>query len=186
MHPKNIIDNTDTSLDRMILESARRGVRDAVHGNWKPPAKDEGPAIGVFVTVNEETQLRGCIGFPEADNGIFYQTYLAAKYAATEDPRFPPLDEDELRKIDVEVTLLGPPKQIDPLEWKDFKRGLHGLMIRRGFYSGLLLPQVAEEHNFGWEEFLEETCIKAGLLPKSYLEWDTKVYVFSGRVIRDH
>ena len=186
MHPNAIIDGTDTSLDSKIFESARRGVRDAVQGNWKPPARDEGPAIGVFVTINEEVRLRGCIGFTEADNGILYQTYLAARYAATEDPRFPPLDEEELEKIEIEITLLSPPEQIDPVKWKGFKRGLHGLMIRKGFHSGLLLPQVAEEYNFGWEEFLEETCIKAGLLPKSYLDRDAKVYIFSGRIIRDH
>lgn len=186
MHPETIIDGSDTSLDMEILESARKGIRDAVQGNWNSPAKDEGPEIGVFVTINEEMHLRGCIGFPEAANGIFYQTYLAARYAATEDPRFPPLNENELEKIDIEITLLSPLKQIDPAKWKDFRRGLHGLMIRKGFYSGLLLPQVAEEYNFGWEEFLEETCVKAGLPPRSYLDRDSRVYVFSGRIIRNH
>ncbi len=183
---EEILDGRDTQYDHKILEMARTGIWDRVTGKFNPPNREEGPVIGVFVTINEESRLRGCIGFPVTDNGIFYQTYISAGYAALEDPRFDPVRSSELDRISFEVTLLGPPLQVNPVEWKDFKRGLHGVKISLGWRSGLLLPQVAEEYDLNWKDFLEEVCIKAGLPGDSYLKPEAKVSVFSGRIIRDH
>jgi len=112
----------------------------------------------------------------------------ASLYAAYEDPRFEPLKKEELSQIIFEVTVLTPPELIKckPNEYEKFiEIGRDGLIIRRGARSGLLLPQVPVEWNWNKKEFLEETCIKAGLNAQDYLKPDTKVYKFQGIIFTE-
>jgi uncharacterized protein (TIGR00296 family) len=139
--------------------------------------------------LNSTLGLRGCIGYPLPDKSLFNALEDAAISAATEDPRFSPVKYKELDSITFEVTVLTPPKKIivsKPEEYlSEIKVGRDGLIIKHGFYSGLLLPQVPIEYGWNEEEFLEYTCEKAGL-PKNY--WKnpgTEIQKFEGIVFKE-
>ena len=104
------------------------------------------------------------------------------------DPRFPSVDESELDSLDYEITVLTKPQVIEvekPIDYLDnIIIGKDGLIVERGFYRGLLLPQVAPEHNMDKEEFLSHTCMKAGLRPDAWLDKNTKVYKFQGQIFK--
>ncbi len=145
---------------------------------------------GVFVTLETypEHELRGCIGFPEPVFPLMEGLKKASLYAAYEDPRFEPLEKKELSQITFEVTVLTPPELIKckPNEYEKFiEIGRDGLIVRKGARSGLLLPQVPVEWNWNKKEFLEETCMKAGLNARDYLKQDTTVYKFRGIIFSE-
>ncbi len=143
---------------------------------------------GVFTTLTKHGELRGCIGFPYPIKRLDEAIIESAIAAATEDPRFSPVSLEEMDEIVVEVTILTPPEKIDvkPTELpKHVEIGKHGLMVKRGFYSGLLLPQVAVEYGFDSEEFLSQTCMKAGLPPDCWLMEGTEVYRFEGQIFKE-
>jgi uncharacterized protein (TIGR00296 family) len=144
---------------------------------------------GVFVTLNNPLGLRGCIGYPLPDKKLFNALEDAAISAATEDPRFPPVKLEELDSITFEVTVLTPPKKIevkDPSEYlSKIKVGKDGLIVKSGFNSGLLLPQVPVEYGWNEKEFLEYTCEKAGL-PKDYWKKEgVEILKFEGLVFKE-
>lgn len=137
---------------------------------------------GVFVTLKKDKQLRGCIGYIESKLPLWEAVASAARHAAFGDPRFPPLTEGELKDIDFEISVLTEPKQITGDMPKQVKIGKHGLIIEKGGYSGLLLPQVFTELDADAESALEMTCEKAGLPAGSWQEKDAKVYVFECQI----
>ena len=120
---------------------------------------------GVFVTLNNPLGLRGCIGYPLPDKKLFNALEEAAISAATEDPRFPPVKFEELDSITFEVTVLTPPTKIEVNDSQEYlskiKIGQDGLIVKYGYSSGLLLPQVPVEYGWNEKEFLEYTCEKA-------------------------
>ncbi len=139
--------------------------------------------MGAFVTLNTypEENLRGCIGYPLPIKNLKDAITENAINAAVEDPRFPSLQKNELDKIIVEVSILTPPEKVEkPLE--KLKIGEHGLIIRYGYSSGLLLPQVAVDFNFDKEQFLEAVCEKAGLPPEMWRSPDAEISLFSAQV----
>ena len=140
---------------------------------------------GVFVTVLEKGQLRGCIGHVYPTDSLINITKEAAVEAAVEDPRFPPIAPEELNEIKVEVTVLGDVVEFDPRNKEELSKislGEDGLIVSDGYQSGLLLPQVATEYNLDVPAFLEETCQKAGLPKDSWRSPSVHVYKFKGRV----
>ncbi|RLI74738.1 TIGR00296 family protein [Archaeoglobales archaeon] len=142
---------------------------------------------GVFTTLTKNGMLRGCIGFPYPIKRLDEAIIESAIAAATDDPRFPPVKIDEMDEIVVEVTVLTLPEKLNvkPLDLpKHVEIGRHGLIIKKGFFSGLLLPQVAVEHNMDAEEFLSHTCMKAGLSPDCWLT-DVEVYRFEGQIFKE-
>ncbi len=142
-----------------------------------PRLKEPG---GAFVCIHKGQDLRGCIGVIEARAPLWETIKRMAVEAAFGDPRFCALTSDELDKIDIEISVLTPIQRIgDPSE---IEIGKHGLLIRRGVRSGLLLPQVATEHNWNREQLLEWTCRKAGLPEKAWKDKDVELYVFSADV----
>ena len=148
---------------------------------------------GVFVTINllekRKKRLRGCIGYPYQTTKLAQAVVECAISAATQDPRFPPLYPGELSKIVFEVSVLTPPELVNVENPKDMpskiKVGRDGLIIERGPYKGLLLPQVATEQNWDEEDFLSNCCIKAGLTPDSWLLNRTKIYSFQAIVFEE-
>ncbi|MGC8652294.1 MAG: TIGR00296 family protein [Candidatus Micrarchaeia archaeon] len=145
---------------------------------------------GVFVTLEHypTKTLRGCIGFPKAIGPIKSSLLDAALGAAFDDPRFVPVSVHELDSLVVEVSILSEPKELE----KDFKKrldgievGRDGLLIEYGFYSGLLLPIVPVEEKWNKEQFLEETCIKAGLPVSYWKRADVKLYKFETQIFRE-
>jgi uncharacterized protein (TIGR00296 family) len=142
--------------------------------------------MGVFVTLNLRSELRGCIGYPEPVMPLLNAVIDAAISAATRDPRFNPLTPSEMDKIHVEVSVLSKPRLIEvdnPVEYlKNIKLGQDGLIVESGPYRGLLLPQVAIEWGWSGEEFLSNTCMKAGLPSDCWLSEDVKIYKFSSQI----
>ena len=132
------------------------------------------------MSIHKKGMLRGCIGTLEASSPLWKCVEDMAQAAAFRDPRFRPVTEEELPYMDVEISVLTPFCEVeDPAA---IQVGLHGLLIRKGYMSGLLLPQVASERNWDCITFLQETCRKAGLPADAWKDEDTKIYVFSADV----
>lgn len=148
---------------------------------------------GVFVTLNRVEAgtkgLRGCIGFVEPTLPLVEATIDSAINSAAHDPRFPPVTLDELDKIVVEVSVLTPPQNIEVKDPKDYpqkiKIGKDGLIVERGWYKGLLLPQVPVEWHWDEEEFLSNCCMKAGLPPDCWVVEGTKIYSFQAIIFEE-
>jgi uncharacterized protein (TIGR00296 family) len=148
---------------------------------------------GVFVTINSvvkgEKELRGCIGFPYPTMPLAQAVIDSAINAATQDPRFPPLSSNELDHVVFEVSVLTPPKLIevkDPREYCErITVGEDGLIVERGVYKGLLLPQVPVEWEWDAQEFLCQCCNKAGLLEDYWLRQGTKIYKFQAIIFEE-
>lgn len=153
--------------------------------------KDEfSEVLGVFVTLNKNGELRGCIGFPEPVYPLYDGIIKAAYSAAFSDPRFPPVDKNELSDISIEISVLTKPEKIIVKKTdeyiKEVKVGRDGLIIRAGMGSGLLLPQVATEYKWDSKTFLEQTCVKAGLPPDSWQNTESiEVYRFQSQVFSE-
>ena len=178
-----------------LVRIARRAIEtyllDGSRIKVDPPYKVLKSNFGVFVTLNlyPKGLLRGCIGYPEPILPLYKATIEAAIAAATEDPRFPPLSIGELSSVVVEVSILSPPEKIivDSREKLPEKVviGKHGLIVRSGWFGGLLLPQVAVEYGWNSKEFLDQTCIKAGMQSGCWLREDVDVYRFSARIFKE-
>lgn len=144
---------------------------------------------GVFVTLNKEDDLRGCIGYPTPVKKLCHGLVDAAISAATRDPRFPPVRSEELGKITFEITVLTPPEEIKVEEYREYlsqiKVGRDGLIADNGFSSGLLLPQVPIEYGWNEKEFLEYTCQKAGLNKDAWKEKSTIISKFQGVIFKE-
>jgi uncharacterized protein (TIGR00296 family) len=148
-----------------------------------------GEKRGVFVTLTIHDQLRGCIGFPYPVMPLGDAIRQAAVAAALEDPRFPPVKADELKKIDCEVTVLTVPVTMDgdPDDRpKNVVVGKHGLIIRGRGTSGLLLPQVATDYNWDAKTFLDHTCMKAGLSENAWHDPRVELLTFEGQIFSEH
>jgi MEMO1 family protein len=135
---------------------------------------------GAFVTITKRGMLRGCIGHIRAMLPLYKTIEEMAAAAAFDDPRFPPITKNELKDLEIEISVLTPFKQISDV--KEIEVGKHGIYIEKGFYSGLLLPQVATEYKWDRDTFLEHTCRKAGLPPDAWKEKDTRIYIFSADI----
>uniref|UniRef100_A0A7C3UIK1 Protein ENL48_03900 n=1 Tax=Geoglobus ahangari TaxID=113653 RepID=A0A7C3UIK1_9EURY len=143
---------------------------------------------GVFTTLTKHGELRGCIGFPYPVKRLDEAIIESAIAAATDDPRFPPVKLEEMDEIIIEVTVLTPPKKVDvppPERPKAIEIGRHGLIVKYKYFSGLLLPQVAVEYNMNEEEFLTQTCLKAGLSPDCWLFNEVELYTFEGQIFKE-
>jgi uncharacterized protein (TIGR00296 family) len=183
---------------KFLVELARNAVKEYLKAR-KPIAPPENTPkkmlkeCGVFVTINKlahgEKQLRGCIGYPYPIAPLVEAVIDSAINAATQDPRFPSLSNKELEEVVFEVSVLTPPELIEtnnPKEYiSKFKVGEHGLIVERGGFKGLLLPQVPVEWNWCEEEFLCQCCMKAGLPPDTRLEKGTKIYRFKGIIFEE-
>jgi uncharacterized protein len=148
---------------------------------------------GVFVTLyyitrSRKEYLRGCIGFPLPEKQLYQGVVEAAIAAATEDPRFPPLDRQELDNVIFEVSVLTPPQRVtaSPADYgKEIQIGRDGLILHWRFGSGLLLPQVPVELKWDIDEYLANICYKAGAPPDVWLDPTSKLYKFQATVFKE-
>jgi uncharacterized protein (TIGR00296 family) len=148
---------------------------------------------GVFVTINsikrKRRELRGCIGYPYPTDPLAEAVIRSAISAATEDPRFYPLSLNELDKVVFEISVLTPPELIKVSTPKEYpnkiKIGEDGLIVERGIFKGLLLPQVPAEWKWDQGEFLCQCCIKAGLPPDNWLINGTKLFKFQAIIFEE-
>lgn len=144
---------------------------------------------GVFVTLHKRDSLRGCIGQPTPVMPLYKAIMEAAKSAAFQDPRFPPLQKEELGELHVEVSVLTVPELIEANNPEEYKQkieiGRHGLILQHPAGSGLLLPQVPEEQGWGVEEYLQHICLKAGVPENALKDENTKLYSFEAQVFSE-
>ena len=187
----NQISNEDGEI---LVKTARRIVTEYLNSRTKPKLDEKFVTnfsfnSGVFVTLNNQVGLRGCVGFPLPDKKLYNVLVDAAIASATEDPRFPSVNSQELEEITFEVTVLSPPEVIhvsDTTEYpSQIKVGRDGLIVKRGLNSGLLLPQVPIEYRWTEEEFLSHTCEKAGLPKDCWKDKETQVQKFEGIVFKE-
>jgi uncharacterized protein len=143
-----------------------------------PPALAR--SAGAFVTLHKLGQLRGCIGNFFAEGPLAAMVQNMAVAAGWEDPRFSPVSDSELAKLDIEISVLSPLREIS--EVKEIEVGKHGIFITKGYYRGVLLPQVATEYGWDRETFLAHTCQKAGLPMDAWKKGGLKIEIFSAEV----
>lgn len=167
-----------------LLNIAWTTIRCKVKGEKLPDFKVDSEILrenrGAFVTIEKNGHLRGCIGYIQAIKPLYITIQEMAEQAALNDPRFPPVSEDELDDLDIEISVLTPLRRVSDIN--QIEVGRDGIYIKKGFNSGLLLPQVATE--YGWDRgtFLEQTCYKAGLPPQAWKEKTCEIYIFSADI----
>lgn len=186
------IDQEETMLNKeqkiRLLEIARKSIETYLTTGKKMEVAETDPALlkemGAFVTLNEHGQLRGCIGNIVAREPLYLIVRDMAVEAATGDPRFPQVDLSELKTIEIEISVLSPLERIDSAD--KIKLGAHGVLIKKGFNSGVFLPQVATETGWSKEEFLSNLCAhKAGLPADAWKDKSTELYIFSAEVFSE-
>jgi AmmeMemoRadiSam system protein A len=170
---------------RELLSIARNAVESQLeHGALAdaPPVSDRLKAPGAaFVTVTLHGRLRGCIGYTEAVAPLYRTVQECAVAAATEDPRFPPVTREEIRRLRFAVSVLSP---LFPVEPADVRVGVHGLVVSQGNRRGLLLPQVATEFDWSRETFVSQACVKAGLPPDAW-KHGARILAFTAEVLSE-
>jgi len=169
-----------------------RLARDAIESEFTQreletrPYKRFSEERGLFVTLTREGELRGCIGYVQPIGPLYKTVVLAARAAAFHDPRFPPLRPEELGAIRIEVSILTEPAEVKvqrPDEYlTKIQVGRDGLIIKRGFRTGLLLPQVPVEYGWNVETFLEHLCRKAGLPIDAWKDPSTRIDAFQAEI----
>lgn len=176
-----------------LVEVAKNAIATYLETGRRPFIPEDCPEelkqeLGVFVTLNKKHRLRGCIGYPEPVKSLIESTIDVAIAAAFDDPRFPELKKEEYDDLEFEVTVLTQPELIEiahPDQYlKEIEIGRDGLIIQKGYARGLLLPQVAPENGFNVEEFLDHTCMKAGISADSWMDESCDVYRFQGQIFK--
>lgn len=169
-----------------LLNIARATIESCILERPTPSLEVNSPALhekrGAFVSIHKGWSLRGCIGVFIPEKRLYETVMDMAVAAATQDPRFEPVETSEMPKIVIEISALTALEKID--DPAQIEVGKHGLYIVKGLHRGLLLPQVATEHGFDRDTFLEQTCLKAGL---PYGSWKdgAEIYVFGAEVFKE-
>jgi AmmeMemoRadiSam system protein A len=172
------------SAQKELLQIARQGVESAVRGKRPPRVTSKNPELqqnlGVFVTLTNGANLRGCIGRFDSDKPLYETVSEMAVASATQDSRFfyNPITPKELPQLTIKISILSPRKRVKSPD--DVVVGKHGIYISRGWQSGCYLPEVATDYNMTKEEFLSSCCEgKAGLPPDAWKDPKTEIYVFT-------
>jgi len=184
--PKN--QSTQWSLSQgekeRLLQIAKSAIEEKVRGIEVRPAEVSSgrlqEELGVFVTIHKLGSLRGCIGYVQGMKPLHQAVQEMALAAAFGDPRFPPVEAQELGDLEVEISVLSPLQRIQDVS--EIQVGTHGILIQHGSFSGLLLPQVATQYGWDRTTFLQQTCLKAGLNPEAWSDSQAEIFVFSADI----
>jgi AmmeMemoRadiSam system protein A len=175
---------TDSERQR-LLDLARGAVEEAVRRGKISEVVETAEALqapcGAFVTLHLGERLRGCIGHVVTTKPLYLTVRACALAAAFEDPRFDPVTAAELPGLALEISILSP---LEDIAAREVEIGRHGLLISRGVRRGLLLPQVAVECKWNREQFLEATCLKAGLPADAWRE-GSRIQAFTAQVLKE-
>src|SRR5688572_15084768 len=175
---------------RALLQVARQSVAAAASG-MNALVTDDLPSEhslfengAAFVTLHErDGAVRGCVGTTAAIRPLVEVVSEMARAAALRDPRFSPVLPDEVKDLEIEISVLGLPEPVAHLE--EVQIGKHGLLIEGRGRRGLLLPQVASDRDWPASTFAEQTCSKAGLDSSAYLDEDVELYKFEAEVFNE-
>ena len=184
MREKGAVGQMKVESKELLLQIARDAI--TCHLEGRIPSKLQGldaellQKSGAFVTLQNEEQLRGCVGQITPDKPLYATVARAAIAAATRDPRFHPVNASEMPQLKIEISVLTAPQPLERIE--DLEIGIHGLYIEDGVHSGLLLPQVAIAHNWNRTQFLQQACKKAQLPEEAWQNSETEIYLFSSQV----
>ena len=178
---------------RLLLNLARESIRTYFSGK-KPDlthVRKFSERQGVFVSLHDRTgRLRGCVGYPGPNQPLYVGIVEAARNAAFHDSRFPPLKEDELSDIAIEVSVLTKPELLHVDHYNYYPRniniGTDGLIIEHPQGTGLLLPQVALENNLNAQSFLNAVAQKAGLSFNAWKDQGVKIYRFRAEIFSEN
>jgi AmmeMemoRadiSam system protein A len=169
-----------------LLRTARESI--ALHLAGRPEGLIAGgelpDASGVFVTIKRRGELRGCLGVLQMRGTLAEEVARCARDSATQDPRFPPMHFGELTDAVLEISVLAPLEEIDPFHGEAIVIGRHGLVVEHRYRRGLLLPQVAVEWGWTRDQFLNQTCRKAGLADDAWRS-GARVFRFDAEVFGD-
>lgn len=170
-----------------LLAIARKAIESCVL-TGKPtidPTEDSAlnTRFGCFVSIKQNGQLRGCIGKFQPQWPLYQEVAQMACAAATQDPRFYPMGEEDLDNFLIEISVLSPLEKID--DPNAIQVGLHGIYLEKGSSRGVLLPQVAVEHRWDRTMFLRQTCTKAGLPTDAWQSEDTAIFIFTAQVFTE-
>jgi AmmeMemoRadiSam system protein B/AmmeMemoRadiSam system protein A len=183
MHWRYEAPNLTGEQEESLLRLARSALEEYLDNGSVPDASVNDPALirrsGVFVTLRQQGELRGCIGHTRADLPLCKAVQRTSIQAATEDPRFPALTREALGDVTIEVSVLSPLRRITDVE--QIEVGTHGLMIFKDGRKGLLLPQVPVEQGWNREMYLHNLCLKAGLSEGCWQD-RAALYAFTARV----
>lgn len=171
---------------KLLLELARKTIETKLLNRTEK--KKDYPAglnrpCGAFVTLKKNGELRGCIGTLSFSRPLYQVIETMSIQAAFHDPRFSPLTADELNDLLIEISVLSPFTEVKNI--KEIEVGKHGLLVVREPYRGLLLPQVPVEQGWDLMEFLDHTCLKAGLPPSAWRDSSVKLFKFTGQVFSE-
>jgi AmmeMemoRadiSam system protein A len=173
-------DQLDDRDRRELLRIARATLREHLATGYLPPGSPHRKSLlrpcGAFVTVKVNGALRGCMGRVEADKPLYLAVEELTVAASSRDPRFEPIRQEEMKDVRLTVSVLS---ASEPATLETIVIGIHGLVVTKGPRRGLLLPQVAVEHNFTAEQFLDETCAKAGLQRGAWKDAGTQLERFT-------
>ena len=169
-----------------LLDIARRAISSAVIDRSIPDLPEPAGVLaerrGAFVSLYCSTRLRGCVGQVEHPGALADVVASSAISAALHDSRFSPIEAAEVNNVDIELSVLSTLELIRP---EEITVGTHGLFIVQSAARGLLLPQVASERNWTPRRFLEETCVKAGLLRDAWREPETRIFGFTAEIFSE-
>ena len=173
---------------RLLVHLSRHTLNDFVRGIEDETveisdANLQSRSYGAFVSLHKKGELRGCIGNCAPDAPLYQLVMDMTRAAASRDSRVPPIAEDELDDIHIDITVLSPlVRVVEPLSLEVGKYGLHVEQMGR---RAVLLPQVAAERNWNMKTFLQETCIKAGLRKNAWRDATTEVSAFTALIIEE-
>lgn len=173
---------------KRLLSIARQSIAGFLKTGKNPHFSEDDPVLsremGAFVTLTKGHELRGCIGSLSGKGPLYLTVSSMAIEAALRDPRFTPVEQAELDQIDLEISVLTPMKKVSSAE--EIILGVHGVMVKKGAYSGVFLPQVATETGWTKDEFLSYLCThKAGLDADAWKDKSTELYIFSAEVFSE-
>lgn len=171
---------------RLLLHIAREAVKGAVADGSVPVHEIKSEKLngmfGCFVTVKMAGKLRGCIGNFISDKPLHKLVQEMAAAAATRDPRFYPMKKADLENFTLEISVLSPLQKISGIE--EIQIGTHGIYMERNVHRGVLLPQVATEHKWDRETFLQQTALKADMGKDDWKD-NTDIYIFTAEVFNE-
>jgi len=171
---------------RQLIQIAREAIISFISTGSVPAREVKSEKLnamyGCFVTIKMDGKLRGCIGNFVSDKPLHKLVQEMASAAATKDPRFYPMKKHDLENFSLEISVLSPLEKIASID--EIQVGTHGIYMERNVHRGVLLPQVATEHGWDRDTFLQQTALKAGMGKDDWKE-NTDIYIFVAEVFNE-